>query len=332
MSWAPPRRPGGLDGPRRKHFTASSENTAPILPKSFPVSSAVCLLFPARERGGWQHAGGCCRTRCVPGAGADPAEEQSRWQGLAAQGHSPSLPPVPWDGTFPLTVPGAQRRPRGELEKPRKPLWSPCTPLMRMHNPSSFSPAFHPLPCLCREHLSTPSFPSSSLTAHLPPLPQPPSFPRFPQSLHHPPLALPIHTRSLSPSTYCLFLCFSCPRTPFPSMPSHLSHGLMFSIQPHPPGLLPLNTFPSVHIPCLQPRAHALPAFVSNERSPGCSCPTGMWVEVAKCPSCRRTGGKSRNLEGEGCAEAIRETEQVKNRRRVSRRLSAAVIALPRRH
>jgi len=292
VGWAPPPSPGGLDGPCRKCFTASSKNTAPILPKSFPVSSAVCLLFPARRAGRM-----AARGRLLPYPAC------ARGQGRAGQGAALAAGargPSPWSLSAPhslgqdlpshvsgiCTVPAAQHRPRGGSEEPRKPgVLTPCTPITRTHNPLpfhlpfTFSPAFAthnspppaslPLPSQlvslpCPSHLLSLGFPSVSIIPFLP---------------------FSISTRSLAPSIYYSFLCFSCPPNPVPfnAIPSTLPHGLVFSIQPHPPGLniplhipLPPSLCPSVPIPCPQPRAHALPAFASNQRSPRRSCTTGI--------------------------------------------------------
>lgn len=218
MSWAPPRSPGGLDSPCRKHFTASSENTAPILPKSFPVSSVVCLLFPARQTG---RMAACRRLLPYPVCAGG-------WGRAGPSPQSLSAPlgqdlPSPVSGVW--TVPTALHRPRGEPEEPRKPgVPTPRTPLIRMHNPPpfhlpfTFSPAF-------ATNISPPpaSLPLPSQLIFLP-------YPSHLLSLGFPSLSIipllpfPISTCSLAPSTYYLFLCFSCPQTLFPSRPSHLSY------------------------------------------------------------------------------------------------------------
>lgn len=95
MSWAPPRSPGGLDGPHRKHFTASSEIRLLFYLNHFPSPLWFACYFLLPKRGGRQRAGGCCRTCRVLRVGAELAEEQPLRQGLMAQDHSPSLPPVP---------------------------------------------------------------------------------------------------------------------------------------------------------------------------------------------------------------------------------------------
>lgn len=205
----------------------------------------------------------CAGGQGRPGRGAAPAA------GACGPSPQPFSAPAPWDRTFPLTSPGSVQclepstDPEGNLRNPENPFGPYPTHASNADaQPSPFSPAFHPLPCLCHKRLSTPSFPSSSLTAHLPPLRQPSSLPRFPQSLHHPPLALP-HTHTLPGSFHPLFvplLLLPPNPVPFNAIPLTLPHGLMFSIQPHPPGLLPLNIPLPLH-------AHTLLA-ASCPRSP----------------------------------------------------------------
>lgn len=213
---------GGLDGPRHKHFTASSENTAPLLPKSFPVSSAVCLLFPARRAGRM-----AARRRLLPyptAAGGRGRDSRGATPLAGAHGPGPQPPSAP---LFPGTGPSLSHLwgLHGAYSPAQTPpVPTPCKPLMQMHNPPpfhlpfTFSPAFAanispppgslPLPSQliflpCPRHLLSLGFLSLSIIPLLP---------------------FPISARSLAPSTYSLFLCFSCPQTLFPSVPSHVSH------------------------------------------------------------------------------------------------------------
>lgn len=58
----------------------------------------------------------------------------------------------------------------------------PTPPPTQMHNPPSFSPAFHPHPSLSYQHLSSPASPPSQLISS----PTQPPFPRLSQTLPHP--------------------------------------------------------------------------------------------------------------------------------------------------